>query len=206
MGRVVAPVVAIVISTLCGIHAQAAPIVPGGVQFPAVAEPDPVGAALVITSGAIPFTAGTFAGTLTSSVFTNDASNPFGPNALTFTYQVTNGAGSAHDIERLAVSNYDGFLTDASFQSAAGVPPTMITRSSDGQVMGFNFIAPAIDGGQTSSLLVVQTNATSFQPTTASLINGTTATVASYAPLAVPEPAALSALAFGAAALRRRRR
>ena len=53
----------------------------------------------------------------------------------------------------------------------------------------------------------VQTNATSYHATTAAVNNGTNAEVASFAPLAVPEPATVSVLAFaaGAALLRRRR-
>lgn len=122
--------------------ALAAPIVPGGVQFPAIAEPDPVGATLLFSTGPVNFAAPTFAGTLRSSVFNNDASSPFGPNALTFTYEITNAAGSAHDIARMSVASFGAFLTDASFTPAAGVPPTIITRSADGQVMGFDFVSP----------------------------------------------------------------
>src|SRR4051812_26868047 len=83
---------------LFGGRALAVPIVPGGVQFPAVAEPDPVAATLLTSSGPVAFTAATFAGSLVSNVYSNDASNPFGPTGLTFTYQITNNALSAHDI------------------------------------------------------------------------------------------------------------
>jgi hypothetical protein len=188
----------------------AVPIVPGGVQFPAIAEPDPIGASLVFSTGPVAFSSPTLAGILRSSVWNNDASNPFGANALTFTYELSAGATSAHDIARLSVANFDGFLTDASFNPAAGVPPTVISRSADGQVMGFSFIAPALDAGQSASLLVVQTNATAFQSTIASLIDGTTASAASVAPRAVPEPSTLVlaglGVAFGMIAVRRSRR
>jgi hypothetical protein len=184
----------------------AAPILPGGVQFPAVAEAQPTGATtLVANSGPVAFTAATFSGTLTSQVLSGDTSNPFGTNALTFTYLITNNAGSPHDIARLAVSNYGLFQTDASYNGASGVPPTIISRSADGQVMGFDFISPALDAGLTSSLLVVQTNSTSFQPTTAVLIDGSTTSASSFAPLAVPEPVMLPAVGLLAAAMLRRR-
>jgi hypothetical protein len=180
-------------------------MLPGGIHFPAVAEPDPVGATLVFSTGPVAFSAATFAGTMTSNVFNNDATNPFGPNALTFTYSITNGGASPHDIERMSVASFGTFLTDASFQASAGVPPTIISRSDDGQVMGFNFISPAVDAGQTTSLLVVQTNATVFSPTTANLINGSVTTALSVAPLPEPAAATLSlALGFAAAARRRR--
>jgi hypothetical protein len=44
----------------------------------------------------------------------------------------------------------------------------------------------------TSALLVVQTSATTFVPVTASVINGSVASVASFAPAVIPEPSALA--------------
>src|SRR5690349_17547233 len=158
---------------------SAVAIAPGSAQFPAVAEPDPVGATLVFSTGALPFASPTINGTLNSTVWRNDTSNPFGLNALTFTYELTAGVTSLHDIARLFVANYNSFLTDASFTPGLGVAPTVITRSADGEVMGFNFISPAIDGGQSTTRLTVQTNATDWRTTIASLINGTTASVTS---------------------------
>src|SRR5688500_18642654 len=37
-----------------------------------------------------------FSGTLTSRVLNNDASNPYGPTGLTFTYELSNAATSVH--------------------------------------------------------------------------------------------------------------
>jgi len=188
------PVLAVSAIILSSSLSFAVPIVPGGVQFPAVPEADPVGATLVFSTGPVNFSSATLAGTLRSNVWSNDLSNPFGPNALTFTYELSAAPTSIHDLARLSVSNYGNFLTDASFNPAAGVPPTVISRSLDGaagEVMGFSFIAPALAAGQSASTLVVQTNAVSFQTTIASLINGTTASALSVAPLAVPEPSTL---------------
>jgi len=203
----VAPL-AFVIIVFIAAQAQAALLGPSSVLFPSPSEPGPTGGTL-LASTAVPFVAGTFSGTLTTEVFNNDSANPFGPTGHTFTYRLTNNGGSGHDIQRLAISNYTGFSTDASHNAASGtVIPTMITRSSGaGNVVGFNFDTPTISAGQTAMLLVVQTNATSFNPTTAAVQNGTNAQVASFAPLAVPEPATVSVLAFaaGAALLRRRR-
>ena len=187
----------------------AAPLVPGGVQFPAIAEPDPVNATLLATTGPVPFSSPTFSGSLISSVFVNDASNPFGPTGLTFTYQLTNNPGQGDSIGRLTVSSFDGFLTDASFNATVpvgGTPPTIITRSANGQVMGFDFVSPALGPNTSSATLVVQTNTAQFNPTFASVIDGSTATVASFAPQAVPEPASIAALALGTLTLVRRRR
>ncbi len=67
-------------------------------------------------------------------------------------------------------------------------------------VVGFSFFrAPlgngAITAGGTSALLVLQTNAPSYTSSIASVIDGTVATVPTYAP--TPEPATVVLLALG---------
>lgn len=132
-----------------------------------------------------------FSGTLTSRVLNNDASNPFGPTGLTFTYEITNAASSVHVLHRLSSSNYTGFNTDVSFGPAPGVQPAQADRTT-ADVVGFNFVEPAGGGsglitpGTQSRLLVVQTNATQHISSFVSLINGGVSTVPSFSP--VPEP------------------
>jgi hypothetical protein len=192
-----------------GSLAMAAPILPGGVQAPAVPEPDPVNATLVQTTGPVAFASPTYSGTLTSSVFANDASNPFGPNGLTFTYQLVNNPGQTNDsIGRMTIASFLGFNTDASFNPTlpvGGVAPSSIDRSNSGAVMGFSWLT-GLDPNSASAVLVVQTNSTQFNPTFASIIDGTTTQVASLAPLPIPEPASLAVLGLGALAVVRRRR
>lgn len=186
---------------------QAAPLNTGGTLFPAPGEPDPVGAALVISSGPLGFASANYTGTLTSNVYTNDASNPFGLGALTFTYLVADDASSINSLERLTVNGYTGWLTDASWQtSSTGVVPTLIDRGS-ADVVGFSFAGfgpGVILPGQHSALLVVQTNATTYTGTIASVQDGTIAQVATYSP--APEPATLALTAMGLLAVARRRR
>lgn len=58
--------------------------------------------------------------------------------------------------------------------------------------MGFTFVS-GLAPGSNSALLVVQTNAAFYQPTIASLIDGSVASVASLVPTAVntPEPSSV---------------
>src|SRR5215510_156991 len=74
---------------------SAVPLAPGVTLYPAPGEPDPVGGVVVGGGVPVPFAAVGFSGTLTSTVLSGDASNPFGPGALTFTYRLVNSPGSA---------------------------------------------------------------------------------------------------------------
>ena len=188
--------------------ASASLIVPGQAAF-ANAEPDPLGGGVIQTTGPLPFVSATFSGTLTSSVIAGDATNPFG--GLTFTYLLQNNVGNPEAIGRLTVNNFAGFLTDMSYQvPLVGLAPTLNDRSTGaGDVVGFSFVGFPIgvgmlSPGQSSTLLVVQTNAPDWRQTTAAVIDGSVATVPSLAP--VPEPATLSLLVLGGLALIRRRR
>ncbi|MGB7158281.1 MAG: PEP-CTERM sorting domain-containing protein [Tepidisphaeraceae bacterium] len=191
-----------------------AAVVNPGLEVGASAEVGPTGGTVVATSSQ-PVAALTFTGTLTSSVISGDTSNPFnGSGGLTFVYQFTNTDTDATptSVTRLTVSEFTTFITDMSFVfNASLTAPTLADRSASGDVIGFSFLNPPagqgkVDPGDTTTLLVVQTTATSFAPSIASIINGTTAQVPSFAPAAVPEPATAGLLGAGAVALLRRRR
>jgi hypothetical protein len=162
-----------------------------------------------------PFVAPTFKGTLTSRAFNNDTSNPFGLTGVTFTYQFTNTDSDAipTGLNRITVGDFSGFLTDMSHQPGTGVVPAFLDRGlAPGEEVGFSFqnqpvgqgeVAP----GQTSAVLVVQTNSVSFVTSTASIIDSGVASVPALAPrVIVPEPASASLLTLGGAALIARRR
>jgi hypothetical protein len=96
------------------------------------------------------------------------------------------------------------------------VPPTLINRSADSSTVGFSFIQPpvgpgALQPGQASDLLVVYTNAQTFTPTLANVIDSNIARVASFAPqMVIPEPStfvlgSLAALGLGLLAQRQRK-
>jgi hypothetical protein len=188
---------------------QAALLSSGGTIYPMVAEVDPVGG-VVKASTTSPITAPTFTGTLTTTVIEGDTSNPYG--GLTFTYLLTNAAGSPDDLARLTVSSFAGYFVDASYQSGGGTAPALVTRAAVGDVVGFDFNglgAGMISPGGSSALLVLQTNSSTWTPTIAAVIDSSVATTASFAPApggGVPEPATLSMAAAGTVALLLRRR
>jgi len=181
------------------LHAALLP--PGAIQN-AAAENNPVGATLVFSTGLVPFASATFTGSLRSDVFTNDASSPFGPNALTFVYQLINNVGSPDAIDRLTVSSFNGFQTDVSFTPVPGpTAPSTVSRSVNGSVIGFEFNTPGFPLTGVATPVVIQTNAFNFAPTLASIIDGSATSVASLAPVAIiPEPATIT-LVVGALVL-----
>ena len=177
---------------LCVQSAQATLMAPGSTQL-AAPEADPVGGTIVGGGVPVVFTAPTVSGTLTTTVYQNDSSNPLG--GLTFTFLVQNNG--PHQVGRFTVSGFEGWLTDVSFQvPTTGVQPTFQDRDTTGDVIGFDFVAPLpvvppigsgkLSPGQTSALMVIQTNAPSFTPALAHVIDGFAVEVSSFAP--IPEP------------------
>jgi hypothetical protein len=144
----------------------------------------------------------TMSGSYLAAVF-SDPSNTFGAGDLDFMYQVTNSANSLDSVGRTTAINFTGSLTDVGFTAlgstlGAGfingtVAPVTVDRSISGDSIGFSFTPPvsgSILPGQTSMVLVIETNATSFIAGHLSLIDGGVTTVAAFQPVApkVPEP------------------
>jgi hypothetical protein len=170
----------------------------------------PLGATL-LASNTVPFSTANYSGSLTSQVFIGDTSpNSFGPNDLTFTYQLTNDPTSTDSLERFTISSFIGLLTDVAMTGAGNAFPTSFDRGVTGDVIGESFTPMPlgqgeIDPGMTSRELIIRTNATTFAPTFASVIDSLTANPASFAPIPVPEPTTLALMSLiGIAALRRR--
>jgi hypothetical protein len=197
-------------TALCGmlfagiVNAPALSLTPNSsILLPAEAEP--VGASLV-DSTTINFSALTFSGTLTSKVWSGDTSNPFG--GLTFSYEISNNLLSTDPIDRFTLSSYAGFLVDASY-AGPGVVPTTVTRNPAGNQISFNFSGISegtLIQGSSSPVLILQTSAATYQNSIGGVINSSTVNVATFAPLAVPEPTTAALLALGAIALGWRRK
>jgi len=175
-----------------------------GTSVAALPSSYPVGGTLVATTSS-PFSAGVISGTLVSSAFLFDASNPYGAGTnggLTFTYQLSISSSSPDGSSEMTVSSFSSFLTDVSYNTVGSdVNPSNFSRSSGGDTVRFIFLNQPVGDGQTSALLVVQTDALGFQATMAGIIDALTVNVASLAPIAVPEPASSALILLGLGAM-----
>jgi hypothetical protein len=210
--------------------AHATPVAPGQTVTPTAAANPLTGTTILASSVNQPYSASlngnSIAGTASAWVVTGYSGNPFGTQFDTFVYQVTftsgtNAVGTSPILERVTGGGYDTvFSTDATYSlttSPTGqVAPTTADRSTNGNVMGFNFIPPGspIPLGGASALLIVNTNATNFHVDTMSIQDGISANANAFGPSPavspVPEPSTLAltglgTLGFVAYGLRRRR-
>ena len=156
------------------------------------APPDlltPSGTELATTSGSI--TTPTFTTLFTASVF-SDPTNTFCVNCLDFVYRFTNNGPDVN--ERYSAFNFGGFMVDVGYNpSTSGVIPSTVDRSSDGKVIGFNFIGnDTVTTGKNTAVLVIETNATKFEPGLLSAQDGTAGDGMAFQPFVVPEPSSLA--------------
>jgi len=134
---------------------------------------------------------------------------------LTFVEQVNLASNSTH-VERVTASDYTGFTTNVSYLDPTATPPptgvmggvmpsnpggSVIDRA-DGTV-GFDFIGTPITAGSSSAVLIIATNATSYDRLgTLSVIDGTTSSNLTFEPTtATPEPSTLALAGLGAMGL-----
>lgn len=191
--------------------AQASSLTPGNFIGLSL-EVEPTGATLLATTN-VSFSgvdAGNnvlFSGTLTSSVWSGDTSNPYS-GGLTFTYQLTSSSTSIHTIDRFTLNSFAGLLTDVGYNGAGIVPIRAIRPSSD--LIAFVFenalFQPTLTPGSSSATLVIQTSSLYWAIGNGSVIDGATANVSAFAPLAVPEPATAAVFGLGLTALLLRRK
>jgi len=174
--------------------AQASILNPGQTAPPDILTA-PSGTALGSISGTI--SPGTFSTTYTEWVYA-DPNNTFCSGCLDFVYQFTdNGPGIN---ERYTGYSFAGFLVDVGYDPSTGtLAPSTVDRSTNGAVVGFNYIGTdEIVSGQTTPLLIIETNATLFVPGLVSAQDGSAGTGAGFSPaVPTPEPATLSLFASG---------
>lgn len=224
--RVIASAVCAFSMLVCtALSVQASPLAPGNTVNPLLgttvgADPSLVGVVIGSVVGA-PFIGldedneVRFTGVLDSHCVREAAGN------VSIYYQIHNNGNSLDAIERFANTSYTGWNTNVNYRIDAMVgivggsinpgtqQATEATRSPDGSVVGFNFIAPVIGAGVlapgvTSLWHVIRTDATACAPGNTAIINGGNVNVTTFQP--VPEPATMGLVALGALALLRRRR
>jgi len=133
---------------------------------------------------------------------------------LRFVHAIINDATSLGSINRFTVTGYAGWAVEAGQDLDNTFGPQKaksVDRSRGGGTIGFAFTPEpiglgTIDPGESSEVMWLRTEARFYQDGSLNIINGGVDTVLSFAPSVVPEPASLSAMAIGAAALLRRRR
>jgi len=153
----------------------------------------PTGTLVAWTSGTI--TTPTFTASYTQWVYA-DPLNTWCTGCLDFVYQFTNNGGDAN--ERFSMYNFAGFLVDVGTNPFGVHDPNTIDRSLNGPVIAFNYGAGnEIIPGQTTPLLVIETNALHFTTGFASAQDGTAGYGFAYAPSAVPEPSSLALIGGG---------
>jgi PEP-CTERM motif len=157
----------------------------------------------------------TMVGIYRSTVY-SDPNNVFCAGCLDFFFEVTSAAASTDAVARITDASFGAFLTDVGYTTgpgsiSGGVTPNTVDRSSNGNVIGFNFNLPAgLAPGKSSQILEVQTNARTFMTGTLQIIDSSVASVTSFQPCPVPEPATatfmlLGMLLVGAGSFARRR-
>lgn len=205
------PVLALTFTLALVAPLGATPIAPGGSLVPSNGNGDPLG--VFITSLDTPFVAATFHGSLHAEVYWTLA-------GLEFQYRITNAADSPHPIGRLTINGFDSlFFVDVSQRSDLAGSNDQSFSGADRSIfgtLGWTFSGPTLTSwlnpGETSWTAVAKTNAASYTPVSASVIDGSSVNLDTLGPDVqmgtVPEPSTwvlLGSALVGLAIYRRRK-
>ncbi|MGA2591436.1 MAG: hypothetical protein ABSH32_16065 [Bryobacteraceae bacterium] len=169
----------------------------------------PGGGPFLASTGTLPFVAEnslgqvTISGTYSAQVYA-DPNNVFCAGCLDFLFEITSSATSTDGIARITDTSFSTYLTDVGYSTGTGsvpggVYPVTVDRSSNGAVIGFNFELPAgIAPGDSTEILEIETNATTYMPGSLQITDGGVATVVAFAPDAAPEATTVSMMLMGA--------
>ena len=172
---------------------------------------------LATTNGTL--TAPTFTANYADAVY-KDTANVFCSGCLDFAYEVQDTgagtfAGSTGILEHITASFFTGFLTDVGYSQGAlapvliagqtpatGVAPNTIDRSiaGPGAVVTWDYTSDLLGPGAHTALLIIETNATAFNPGLVAAIDGSSANGNAFEPTTpsgVPEPGTMFLLGAG---------
>ncbi len=191
MFRKLAALAAICFGTLAVAHADSL-LLPGGSQPPDLLYPN--GSFVVQASGSI--SSFSFSDSYQDGVY-KDNSNVICSGCLDFYFIFTN-TGTTGVNSLYTSTDFAGFLVDAGYNggsSVAGIPSS-VDRSSDGTTVSFVF-TDNIGPGDSTSILIIDTNAKDYTLGTFTIGDGTnTVDISGFAP-AIPEPATLALFGTG---------
>jgi hypothetical protein len=153
-----------------------------------------LGANVVLPTVSSTFTAPDYSGTLFSTIYNNDSSNPYGLGDLTFTYLIQMNSSTVDPVSTFTVSSFANYLTDARETTSLPtdiVPSSVVQTAPSGSVVRYRFDGALLGAGTTSALLVVYSDAFNWANTQAGLLDGVGSSANSVAPaplVTTPEP------------------
>jgi hypothetical protein len=187
-GRISISMLAVLLALICFAPAGYANLLaPGGSGAPDLLTEGGTPVTGILST---PISTGTYKGTLESQVFVEAG------GTLDFLYLLSVASGP-DAVNRLTVTDFTGWTTDVGYLAGSGIVPTSVDRSNSGGTVGFQFGSEpnGVTAGESTDVLIIETNAKTFTVGTGSTIDGTVFSGGAYAPS--PEPASVGLLLGG---------